>query len=124
MENLFSSPKPFSILRNRNIRSGGTVRSNASGFQNPVGLRGCKNVCLNWNSLDAELCENEKVLALTEVENGLGEMLTTVNQVGKYHTVLCGRKRPRLKSTNSVRVRSVFDNSATKMLPIRSVVDN
>lgn len=124
MDNLFSSPKLFRLLREKDIAAVGTVRSNATGFPKVLALRGKKNIRLDWNSLGAEVCEDGSVLALTWVDNGPVQMLTTAHLVGPGHTVERLRRRPRLTSTNGSRVRAVFGSATTKRLHIPKVVDD
>ena len=87
MDNLFSSPALFKHLRHLNIAAVGTVRSNASGFPKSLAIRNKKNVKLPWNTLGAALCGDDQVLALTWIDNGPVQMLTTKHEVGTNHTI-------------------------------------
>ena len=124
MDNLFSTPKRFSMLRDIDIAAVGTVRSNASGFPKALAVRGKEGRGLDWNTLGAATCENGKVLVLTWIDNGAVQMLTTCHNIGRGHTVERLRKRPRLTSTNGPRVRRVFGSNATKRLHIPHVIDD
>lgn len=57
------------------------------------------------------------------MDNSFVQMLTTVQKVGPGYTVGRIGRRPRLTLTNGQRVRAVFDDSGTKLLPIPVIVD-
>lgn len=103
----FSSINLFSLLRDREIGVVGTVRSNSGGFPKSLAIRE-KNHKLDWNKIGGELCDGGKVLAITLIDSGPVQMLTTVNTVDKDDYVMRNRRRPRLTSTNGILVRSVF----------------
>ena len=124
MDNYFSTPRLFRLLRDRDIGAAGTVRSNAGGFPKSLAIRGEKGVKLDWNTLGAAVCEDGLVLALTWVDNGPVQMITTIHNVGQEHTIERVRKRPRLSSTNGARVRQVFGACPTKKFKIPKVVDD
>lgn len=70
MDNLFSIPKLFCLLRELDIGVTGTVQTNAGGIPKSLEIRGKKNVQLNWDTLQAELCKDGLVLATTWIDNG------------------------------------------------------
>lgn len=94
MGNLFSTPRLFSVLRDKDIGAVGTVRSNAGGFPKPLAIRGNKKVKLNWNTLGAFTCQDGRVLALTWIDNAPVQILTTIHNVGPGHTIERARRRP------------------------------
>lgn len=53
MDNLFSSPKLFSILRSRHIAFVGAMRSDVAGLPRSLAVRGDKEAKLIWGSLGA-----------------------------------------------------------------------
>ena len=87
MDNLFSTPKLFALLREKEIAACGTVRSNAKEFPASLAIRGTSDKKLNWNTLGAEICANGNVLALTWIDNGAVQMITTMHEVGEGHCV-------------------------------------
>ena len=99
MDNLFSSIKLFRMLRDADIGAFGTIRSNSSGFPKSLAIRGT-NFNLQWDAMGAVLCSDEKVLALTWIDNGAVQMITTVHTCAADDKVNRKRKRPRLTSTN------------------------
>ena len=121
---LFSSPKLFRLLCGKDIAATGTVRSNAKGLPKPLAIRGRKDVKLPCNTLGGAVCEHAAVLALTWIDNGAVQILTTLHKLGEQHTVERLRKRPRLTLTNGPCVQEVFGAEAVKTLPIPKVVDD
>ena len=124
MDNMFSTPRLFSLLCDKDIAATGTVRSNAKKFLKSLAIRGKKGLKRPWSTLGAALCEANSVLALTWMDNGAVQMLTTLHSVGPEHTVERPRKRPRVTSTNGAQIRQVFGASAVKTLAIPKVVDD
>ena len=63
MDNLFSTPKLFALLREKEIAACGTVRCNAKRFPASLSIRETSDKKMNWNTLGAEICANGNVLA-------------------------------------------------------------
>jgi Transposase IS4 len=124
MDNLFSSVALFDMLRRRGkgIGCAGTTRSNTKKFPSELKVRGGADKRMQWDSLGAVVVDN--VLCLCWIDNGAVLMLTTIHQAGPEHTIMRRRKRPRLTSTNGVKVQKVFGKDVTKVLAIPKVVDD
>lgn len=112
MDNQFSSIKLFSLLRDRGIGAVGTVRANFCDFSKKLAVRRKKHQ-LEWDFFASVNCDNGKVLAITWVENGSVQPITTVQNVGERDKIERLRKRSRLTATNRSRARTVFGESAT-----------
>ena len=59
------------------------------------------------------------------VDNGPVTMLSTIHIIsGEGSRVLKERRRPRETSTNSNKIRAVFEGASHKSLPISKIIDN
>lgn len=64
MDNLFSMPQLFALLRDRDIAAVGIVRSNVMGFPKQLAIREKVFTNLDWNTLGAAVFQGRKFLAL------------------------------------------------------------
>ena len=118
MDNYFSSINLFSFLREKGIGACGTVRTNTAKF--PVILKKEKEKANEWDYLKGVIVDD--VLVMLWIDNGPVTMLSTIHNLDdKVHRE---RRRPRETSTNSKKVRSVFENTARKSLPIPKIIDD
>lgn len=85
MDNFFSTP--LLLLREKSIAACRTVRSNAKEFPASLAVRGSRDRKMNWNMLGAEICANGIVLALTWIENGAVQMISTMHEFEDGHCV-------------------------------------
>ena len=122
MDNLFSSIKLFSMMRDKGIGCVGTTRANSAGFPKQLKVRGREHKHLEWDTIGSVVVD--KVNCVAWVDNNAVLMLTTIHQVGNDHTVKRLRRRPRETSTNGRKVREVFGENATKVLPIPVLIDD
>lgn len=76
---LFSSPKLFLLLREKDIAAVGTVRLRISGFPKALKVRGKKNFRLDWNSLGIDIFEEGFVIGPTWTDNGPDQMKKTAH---------------------------------------------
>lgn len=123
MDNYFSSIKLFKLLREQELGAVRTVRSNSEGFPKELALRYKANN-LPWDTIVTAVCAGGLVNGMTWIDNDAVQMLSTVQNVGDDYKKERMCRRPRLTSTNGPRVRKVFGNSATKTLPIPTIVDD
>lgn len=123
-DNYISTLKLFGMLRDRGHGAVETVRSNYKGFPRDLALRGKPITLYNWNEIGSIQCENKNVFAVAWIDNAPVQMMTTVHRVSAENTIERRRKRPRMTLTNDARVREVFGNDATKLLPIPCDVDD
>lgn len=56
-------------------------------FAKSLVVRGKRGIRVNWDTLGAELYRNGMVIALTRIDNGPVQMITTFHNVGPEHTV-------------------------------------
>ena len=122
MDNYFSSINLFNFLQNNGYGACGTARTNTAKF--PVVLKKEKEKKdLEWDYLKGVVVDN--VLSLLWIDNGPVTMLTTIHVIdGNGSRVNKERRRPRETSSNSNKVKSVFGESARKILPIPKVIDD
>ena len=118
MDNYFSSINLFSFLREKGIGACGTVRTNTAKF--PVILKKEKEKKNEWDFLKGVVIDN--VLAMLWIDNGPVTMLTTIHNIDSK--VSKERRRPRETSTNSKKIKSVFEGAARKILLIPKIIDD
>lgn len=109
MDNLFSTPKLFALLKETEMAACETVRSNTKEFPTSIAIRRTSDKKMNWNTLGSEICANGNLLALTWIDNGAVQLISTMYEVGEGHWVEKLRKRPRLTCTSGRRVRTVSE---------------
>ena len=120
MGNRFSSVPLFKMLRDRNIGCCGTTRCMRKYFPSSLCLKTRQATSLNWYTLGSIIVND--VNCICWIDNGPVRMLSTIHKVGPEHTVETVRRRPRITSTNSGKVRRVFGNASTKRLGIPKIV--
>jgi hypothetical protein len=139
LDNLFSSPRLFTALREEGHGATGTARVNCGIFKQLVEakIRHNKGQCWQWNELRAYATVDNKVSYLLSIF--LGNPLLTcskVNQIGWKDNALvlllstvftgkefehCIRRRPTSKGPIAKPVREAFGSDAVKEMSIPSV---
>lgn len=122
MNYLFSSIKLFKLLKERDIGAVGTLWTNPGRFSWSRALKR-KHFCY-WYHLGTVPCADRNVLALTWIDKGPVQMLTTAHILSINHRFNRVYKKPRLVSTSGFRVCSVFEDSATKSLRIPEIIND
>jgi len=122
MDNLFTSVALFKHLRDRGIGCAGTTRANTTGFPQCLKVKGPASAKLDWDTIGCVVTDD--VNCVCWIDNSAVLLLTTIHELGKEHTVVRERRRPRLTSTNGPKVQKVFGNQVRKELPIPKLIDD
>jgi len=121
MNNYFTNINLFSYFQKKGFEACGTVRVNIAKF--PVVLKKEKEKQHEWDFLISAVVE--EVLALLWIDNRLVIMLSTIHTIeGEKSKVHREYRKSRETSSNSQKVRSIFENTTRKTLLIPKMIDN
>ncbi|KAK4067110.1 uncharacterized protein Triagg1_7838 [Trichoderma aggressivum f. europaeum] len=118
MDNLFSTPLLFRLLRDQGHAATGTLRTNYCASKALIAAKNedRKGKCWPWGQLVAEPTENGLVNQIAWKDNTLVLFLSTAHQGDEFHQRI--RKRPKATQPHTQPIRLIFGEEGRKELPV------
>ena len=123
LDNLFTTQRLLSFLRDRGIGAAGTARTNSNIDYRLAKLKELSSTVdkIPWGQLYCAVSEDEKVIEFGWKDHGLVLFMSTVSD-GKG-MVNRRRRRPRTTATSAKATRAVFGDRVVIILPIPDFID-